>query len=94
MADDPGFEVFLQSKRIDSEAFRTAEPAVWQSWKEEFDQMHPASFTVQKLNLINAVRRKYIAKNATPITPSVEPNAAATHAAPKSGKPVMKPRIK
>jgi len=55
----PEFEAYLASKRIDSDAFRNAEPELWESWKRDFDQMHPNSFTVQKLNLINPVRRKY-----------------------------------
>lgn len=93
MADDPGFEVFLRSKRIDSEAFRKAEPHMWQSWKVEFDQVHPASFTVQKLNLINAVRRKYVLANASP-TPALAPDAASPSTPARPGKPVMKPRIK
>jgi len=56
----PGFEAYLTSKRIDSGAFRDAEPELWEAWKKEFEQMHPNSFTVQKLNLINPVRRKYL----------------------------------
>lgn len=53
------FEAYLISKKIDSEAFRKAEAPVWESWNTEFGQVHPNSFTVQKLNLINPVRRKY-----------------------------------
>lgn len=53
------FEEYLISKKIDSAVFREKEPTVWADWKIEFDQMHPNSFTVQKLNLINPVRRKY-----------------------------------
>lgn len=69
MTSDPDFEAYLASKRIDSAAFRGAEPDLWQAWKNEFEQMHPNSFTVQKLNLINPVRRKYqIPLNAV-ITP-------------------------
>lgn len=59
MSTGPLFEEYLQSKRIASEDFKRAEPDVWQAWKHEFEQMHPNSFTVQKLNLINAIRRKY-----------------------------------
>ena len=53
------FESYLISKRIDSARFNQAEPDVWQSWKRDFEQMHPNSFTVQKLNMINPIRRKY-----------------------------------
>jgi len=53
------FDVYLASKRIDSLRFSSAEPELWQAWKSEFEQLHPNSFTVQKLNLINPIRRKY-----------------------------------
>jgi len=53
------FEEYLVSKKIDSAVFREKEQAVWAAWQNEFEQMHPNSFTVQKLNLINPVRRKY-----------------------------------
>lgn len=39
--------------------FKKAEPQLWAEWNNEFEQMHPDSFTMQKLNLINPVRRKY-----------------------------------
>lgn len=78
---------------IDSDAFRRAEPGIWDAWKKEFDQMHPASFSVQKLNLINVIRRKYL------LSVKVDPKPAdsTTHAVPppapaKPGKPVIKPR--
>jgi hypothetical protein len=58
------FEEYLSSKKIDSDAFRNAEPVVWETWKRELEQMHPNSFTIQKLNLINPVRRKYPLKPA------------------------------
>jgi hypothetical protein len=53
------FEEYLISKKIDSQAFRSAEPEMWSAWKSEFEQIHPNSFTVRKLNLINPIRRKY-----------------------------------
>jgi hypothetical protein len=61
------FEAYLSSKKIDSSAFHNAEPAVWKSWNDVFAQMHPNSFTLQKLNLINAVRRKYLLKEPAPV---------------------------
>jgi hypothetical protein len=66
------FEAYLASKKIDSTAFRNAEPAVWNSWNDVFAQMHPNSFTLQKLNLINSVRRKYLLKEQTPVVPIVK----------------------
>lgn len=95
MSDGTGFEAYLVSKKIDSQAFRNAEPDLWEAWKREFEEMHPNSFTVQKLNLINPIRRKYLlaelpdAKSAGTSSPGPVPPAA-----PKPGKPVMKPRPK
>jgi hypothetical protein len=104
------FEAYLASKKIDSTAFRNAEPAVWNSWNNVFAQMHPNSFTLQKLNLINAVRRKYLLKEQTPVVPiekittteiSPEPVTAPTTpppttpaAAAKPARPVMRPKPK
>src|SRR4051812_15155722 len=56
------FEEYLISKKIDGKTFQEAEPKVYKDWEYEFDQMHPNSFTLQKLNLINPIRRKYILK--------------------------------
>jgi hypothetical protein len=53
------FNDYLISKKIDQEAFQKAEPALFEIWKTEFEQMHPNSFTAQKLYLINPLRRKY-----------------------------------
>jgi len=92
MSNDVSFEAYLTSKKIDSESFRKAEPAVWDVWKNEFEQMHPNSFTVQKLNLINAVRRKYLLQQPVPEAPT--PPAPGAAAAPKPGRPVMRPRPK
>ena len=53
------FEAYLVSKKIDSDAFKQAEKDLWLLWQVEFEQLHPNSFTAQKLYLINPVRRKY-----------------------------------
>lgn len=68
------FEAYLISKKIDSAEFQKAEPELWKSWKVEFDQIHPASFTAQKLYLINPIRRKYVLKQEPPkaIAPTIE----------------------
>jgi hypothetical protein len=67
------FEEYLSSKKIDSDAFRNAEPVVWETWKRELEQMHPNSFTIQKLNLINPVRRKYPLKHIVKSQPEKIP---------------------
>lgn len=89
------FEEYLISKKIDSHAFRKAEPALFKRWELEFEQMHPKSFTLQKLNLINPVRRKYTLKediSKEDIKPS-EAIPASKPAMAKPGKPVIKPKI-
>lgn len=91
------FEAYLISKKIDGEAFLKAEPALYNAWKNEFEQMHPNSFTVQKLNLINPIRRKYHLKEAPPKPVETGSEAApqASPALPATGaKPVMKPKPK
>jgi hypothetical protein len=85
------FEAFLISKKIDSTAFQSAERQVFDQWKTEFEQMHPSSFTVQKLNLINPIRRKYPLK----IVAEQAPVSATEVAAPKPvAKPVVRPKPK
>lgn len=95
MNSDQSFEEYLVSKKIDSLAFRSAEPKVWNAWKIEFDQVHPNSFTLQKLNLINPIRRKYLLQIA-PETKSPDTNltVAGSSATPKPSKPIIKPRPK
>jgi hypothetical protein len=81
------FEEYLISKKIDSPAFRNAEPLLWNEWKTLFEAMSPASFTAQKLYLINPLRRKYLLKlpeTATTPKPS----------SPGVAKPVIKPKPK
>jgi hypothetical protein len=79
------FEEYLTDKKIDSAAFKAAEPARWKEWNDLFGEMSPQSFTSQKLYLINATRRKYLLKN--------DPAPQAPSQAPKPGKPVIKPKI-
>jgi hypothetical protein len=94
------FEEYLSSKKIDYKAFQKAEPVLYHAWQTEFGQMHANSFTVQKLNLINPIRRKYQLKElAPPPVPektSDAPAPVATPAAPaaRPGKPVIKPKPK
>jgi hypothetical protein len=89
------FEDYLISKKIDSQTFRMAEPEVWKAWKNEFEQIHPNSFTVQKLNLINLVRRKYLLQITLEKTSS-DTTFPTTNPSPstKPGKPVIKPKPK
>jgi hypothetical protein len=89
------FEEYLISKKIDSKAFAEAESQLWSAWKSEFDQMHPNSFTVQKLNLINPIRRKYPLPLQENLSKQEVPSPApANPVIPKPGKPMMKPKPK
>ena len=53
------FEEFLKKKKIDPLKFKVGNPEKWEEWESLFLQVHPKSFTSQKLFLINAIRRKY-----------------------------------
>lgn len=53
------FETYLVSKKIDPTLFKQGEPETWQAFKDLFYQVSPKSFTIQKLYLINQIRRKY-----------------------------------
>jgi hypothetical protein len=89
------FEEYLHTKKIDARAFSQTEAELFNVWKNEFEQMHPNSFTVQKLNLINPIRRKYQLREVIPTTveKGVGPEAPAS-ASPKPGKPIIKPKPK
>jgi hypothetical protein len=79
------FEEYLVKKKIDSAAFKLTEPAQWQEWSLLFESMSEASFTAQKLYLINPTRRKYLLK---------EELAEKPKPAPVVAKPVMRPKPK
>jgi len=75
------FEDYLIGKKIDARQFKAGEPDRWREWALLFEQVSPASFTSQKLYLINALRRKYRVQE--------EPGSPS----PPTGKPVFKPKI-
>jgi len=75
------FEDYLLAKLIDSAKFQSAEPNLYQELAALFHQIHPDSFTAQKLYLINPIRRKY----------QLEVTTVAT---PDKPKKVFKPKIK
>jgi outer membrane biosynthesis protein TonB len=91
------FQEYLLSKKIDSDAFRAAEGALWESWREEFEMISPTGFTAQKLFLINPIRRKYPAKMPLPVAPVVKiqepiptPTETVTTAEPTAPEPEKK----
>jgi hypothetical protein len=93
------FEDYLISKKIDGPAFKKAEPELFETWKTEFQQVHVNSFTMQKLNLINPIRRKYmLAVTELPPPPPVAipslSDEGKVTAKPAVTKPMIKPKPK
>ena len=74
------FEDYLRQKKIDPELFRSHEPELWHEYNDIFNQVHPASFTAQKLFKINAIRRRY-------------PFKVTENAAKPAVRPAVKPKI-
>ncbi|HEX5170926.1 MAG TPA: hypothetical protein VFW11_17245 [Cyclobacteriaceae bacterium] len=86
------FEDYLISKKIDSKLFLEKEKELWLSWKTAFEQMHPNSFTAQKLYLINPIRRKYQLKEIP--APKMEEQRKPEGEASSSPSPTEKPAVK
>ncbi|GAB4246824.1 MAG: hypothetical protein Tsb0034_25860 [Ekhidna sp.] len=59
------FEEYLKGKKIDPSKFKSGDTALYEEWKHLFSQIHPDSFTQQKLFLINKTRRKYLLEAQT-----------------------------
>ncbi len=78
------FVEYLKSKKIDPKKFEDGDRDSFDQFKELFDQVHPSSFTQQKLFLINRIRRKYLYE---------EQGEATQSAAPKKIKPKIKPKL-
>ncbi len=53
------FEEYLKGKKIDPEKFKSGEPETWSKFEKLFYQVSPKSFTMQKLFLINQLRRRF-----------------------------------
>lgn len=57
------FVEYLSQKKIDAEAFRSAEPVRYTEWEQLFSAIHPDSFTAQKKFYLNSTRRTYHLEN-------------------------------
>ncbi|NVJ47193.1 MAG: hypothetical protein HWE07_08685 [Cytophagia bacterium] len=77
--EHPDFKTWLKLKKIDPKSFASAEMERFMELKKLFDQVHPNSFTAQKLFIINDIRRKY------PFLVELEK--------PVQRKPMVKPKI-
>jgi hypothetical protein len=82
------FEEYLISKRIDGKAFSEAQISMWKEWQHEFAEMHPNSFTAQKLFLINKIRRQFPLTNE----PTVPVSPVSSGEWVRS-KPIIRPKI-
>lgn len=78
------FSQYLKGKKIDEKLFRQEEPDRFEEFKKLFDQVHPDSFTAQKLFLINKIRRRYLLKE----------EAKEESTMRKAVKPKIKPSFK
>ena len=56
------FEEYLIEKKIDAKKFKRSESELFDSFEKLFLQIHPNSFTAQKLFLINDLRRRFTLK--------------------------------
>jgi len=74
------FESYLKTKKIDPESFQKKSPDQYKSFENQFMQMHPNSFTAQKLFLINEIRRE-------------NPLRAEFQSEKKQTKKIIKPKI-
>ncbi len=79
------FREYLKTKKIDPEKFEEGDKAQYDQFKNLFNQIHPSSFTQQKLFLINKIRRKYILEE---VKEEVQPTS------PKKLKPKVLPKPK
>lgn len=50
---------YLITKKIDPDQMKKGDPERYQEFNRLFSQIHPDSFTSQKLFLLNKLRRKY-----------------------------------
>jgi hypothetical protein len=67
------FIEYLTSKKIDPEQFLKQEPSKFNEFKNIFLQIHPDSFTAQKLYVINGLRRRYPVKEKEEIKSETKP---------------------
>ena len=77
------FDEYLHTKKIDAVGFQRSEPIQYESLKVIFDQVHPDSFTQQKLYVVNPLRRKFKWEEKKAETPSAEETLAPIQSKPR-----------
>ncbi|WP_420582487.1 hypothetical protein [Reichenbachiella sp.] len=70
MENQIDFNTYLSTKKIDASKFKASEPELYEKLELVFAESHPASFTAQKLFLINPIRRKYQLKEEIEVAPT------------------------
>ncbi|MEM6734535.1 MAG: hypothetical protein AAGC64_01535 [Bacteroidota bacterium] len=75
------FADYLKSKKIDPKKYRNRYPEQYLEWESLFNEVHPNSFTQQKLFLLNKTRREFPFKEIITEKKS-------------SAKAVIKPKVK
>lgn len=75
------FDEYLKGKKIDPAKFKQAESSQYAAFERIFNQIHPESFTQQKLFLINKIRRAYKLEDKEEVEKTI-------------AKPAMRPKIK
>lgn len=97
------FEAYLRNKKIDPVNFQERESILWHEFKTLFDQVHPDSFTAQKLFLINGIRRKYPLQQEASESKTGDmdekivkpkPKIPGPSSASEKAKPRMMPKVK
>lgn len=78
------WETYLEQKKIDAAAYQQHQPLQYEEFRQLFNQMHPDSFTAQKLFLINGIRRRY----------HLKPAEAEKEEVKKAARPVFKRETK
>ncbi len=82
------FDDFLRRRRLDVDAFRSAEPVRAAQWADWYAQMHPDSFLLQIKMVLNDVRRRYHLAEAPAPPPAVEGAAVPARPSGRRARPV------
>ncbi len=78
------FKDYLLKKKIDAMAFAKAKSQEYVSLNKEFDQIHPDSFTAQKLFIINPMRREFPYKEEEEVKVQKKPKPRPKIVRPKT----------
>ncbi|MEP1034639.1 hypothetical protein [Ekhidna sp.] len=80
------FDEYLAVKKINPAKFKEAEPLQYEEFNQIFSQVHPDSFTQQKLFLINKIRRNYKLLEEVDVKKTTPPKAMRSKIKPLKPK--------